>query len=100
MFNQTEIFDRIKETMGFKLDKELANFFGITQSNLSTVKVNGTIPYQKILEKSIGNYNVEYIFFGTVNNGCIIQSIQLTTEDIETLKKNFIKFPTGKITTT
>lgn len=61
---QKEIFKRIKEIMGLKTDKELAEFFEISQTHLSSDKKRGTIPYKKIIEHSVGNYNLEYIFFG------------------------------------
>lgn len=64
MLNQNEIFDRIKEIMKFKFDKDLADFFEISQPHLGSLKKRGTIPFEKIIEKSIGNYNLEYIFFG------------------------------------
>ena len=64
MLIQNEIFDRIKEIMKFKFDKELADFFEISQPHLGSLKKRGTIPFEKIIEKSAGNYNLEYIFFG------------------------------------
>lgn len=64
MLIQKEIFNRIKEVMGFTKDKELAEFFEISQSNLATVKCKNRIPWEKIIEKSIGNYNLEYVLFG------------------------------------
>jgi hypothetical protein len=64
MFEQSDVFDRIKEVMGFSKEKELADFFDISAQNLSTVKQRGTIPYEKIINKSLNNYNLEYIFFG------------------------------------
>ena len=61
---QQDILIRIKEVMGFRQEKELSDFLGISPQSLGTVKKRGTIPYQKIIENSIGNYNLEYIFFG------------------------------------
>ncbi|WP_151946626.1 helix-turn-helix domain-containing protein [Aliarcobacter butzleri] len=61
---QEDIFIRIKEVMGFKFEKELSEFLGMSPQSLGTVKKRGTIPFEKIIEKSIGNYNLEYIFFG------------------------------------
>lgn len=62
--NQEDIFIRIKEVMGFKFEKELSEFLGMSPQSLGTVKKRGTIPFEKIIENSIGNYNLEYIFFG------------------------------------
>ena len=67
MLIQNEIFDRIKEIMKFKFDKELADFFEISQPHLGSLKKRGTIPFEKIIEKSAGNYNLEYIFFGQLS---------------------------------
>lgn len=64
MFDQKEIFNRIKEVMGFKFEKELSEFLGMSPQSLGTVKKRGTIPFEKIIEKSIGNYNLEYVLFG------------------------------------
>jgi transcriptional regulator with XRE-family HTH domain len=64
MIMQNEIFDRIKTAMNIKFDKELAEFLELSQAHLANIKQRGTIPYEKIIEKSIGNYNLEYIFFG------------------------------------
>lgn len=64
MINNNEIFDRIKEVMKFKFDKDLADFFEISQAHLGSIKNRGTVPWEKIIEKSVGNYNLEYIFFG------------------------------------
>ena len=64
MYNNIEIFDRIKQLMKFKKEKELADFLEISPQYLAEIKKRGTIPWEKIIEKSIGNYNLEYIFFG------------------------------------
>lgn len=64
MFDQKEIFNRIKEVLKFKKEKELADFLGISAQYLSEIKKRGTVPFEKIIEKSAGNYNLEYIFFG------------------------------------
>ena len=63
-FEQKAVFKRIKEIMGFELDKDLADFLGLSHSSFAVAKSRGTIPWEKIIEKSIGNYNLEYIFFG------------------------------------
>jgi|GEM_PF-4143911 len=59
-----EIFKRLKEVLNLQKDKELADFFEISQPHIANYKKRGNIPYDKIIEKSIGNYNLEYIFFG------------------------------------
>lgn len=64
MFNQMEIFTRIKELLNLKKEKDLASFLEISPQYLAEIKKRGTIPYEKIIQKSIGNYNLEYIFFG------------------------------------
>lgn len=64
MFEQKEVFKRLKEVLGIEMDKELADFLGLSSSSLAVAKNRGTIPWEKIIEKSIGNYNLEYIFFG------------------------------------
>lgn len=67
MFVQKDIFERIKEVMGFTKEKELSDFLEMSPQSLGTVKKRGTIPYSKIIEKSAGNYNLEYIFFGQLS---------------------------------
>lgn len=59
-----DIITRIKEIMNLKSDRELAEFLGISQSYLGNYKSRKSIPFKIIIEKSIGNYNLEYIFFG------------------------------------
>lgn len=67
MYNQKEIFNRIKMVMGFKQEKELANFLEMSPQSLGTVKKRGTIPWEKIIEKSSENYSLDYIFLGIGN---------------------------------
>lgn len=64
MLEQKEIFKRLKQILNIEQDKELADFLGISASSFAVTKGRGTIPWEKIIEKSIGNYNLEYIFFG------------------------------------
>jgi len=64
MLTVEEIFDKIKKIMGIKTDKDLAEFFEISSSHLANYKTRKNIPFEKIIEKSPGNYNLEYVFFG------------------------------------
>ncbi|MGK0255475.1 MAG: hypothetical protein ACI81I_000071, partial [Arcobacteraceae bacterium] len=64
VLNQEDIFSRIRMSMGFRQEKELADFFETSPQGLSTIKKRGTIPFEKIISKSVTNYNLEYVFFG------------------------------------
>lgn len=64
MLNIKDVLNRLKEVMGFEKDNQIAEFLEVSSSHLANYKVRGTIPFEKIIEKSIGNYNLEYIFFG------------------------------------
>lgn len=48
MQNISQILNLIKELKGFKKDIELAKFFGVGASTISTWKKRGTIPYQEL----------------------------------------------------
>lgn len=61
---QEEILNRIREVMGFRKEKDLSDFFSMSPQTLGTTKKRGTIPFEKIILNSPGNYNLEYIFFG------------------------------------
>jgi type III secretory pathway component EscR len=74
---QKDVLLRLKETMDFRQEKELADFLEISQQSLVTIKKRGTIPYKKIIEKNIGNYNLEYIFTGNSKTSYLENELEI-----------------------
>ena len=68
MKTQYEIFESLREIMNFKSEGQLADFLDIAPQYLSQLKSRGTIPYEKIIQKSENNYKLEDIFFNKERN--------------------------------
>lgn len=62
--NLEEILNRLRIHMNLKHEKDLADFLDMSPQTLATTKKRGSIPYKKIIEKSVNNYNLEYLFLG------------------------------------
>ena len=63
MESVTEIYERIKDVLELKRDKDLAEFLGISPTYLNELKGKKP-PYEKIVKNVKGKVNLEYVFYG------------------------------------
>ena len=66
MTNADNTFNRLKEILSIKSDKDLAVFLDL--NSISNYKKRDYLPYNSIIEKAkLGKYHLDYVFLGVGN---------------------------------